>query len=220
MKKAAPAKQTRLSKKKILNWYMEDVLNGDTPENVFRFSKDHGIEEGDFYKHFNSFTGIEKYFLELVFDKTFQTLYKSEEYGNYNPKEKLLSFYFTFFGNLTANRSFVMYLLPIGRMEGLKRLGGLRKHFIDYIGTLEVETIDLKSKRLNDAREKAMKEAAWMQLLGTIKFWLRDESPGFEKTDVFIEKSVNAGFELMNVNALKSVTDFGKFLFKEMNPVR
>lgn len=220
MKKEATQRPPRLSKEKILNWYMEDVLSGNSPENIFLFSKNHGIEESDFYKHFNSFRGVKNHFFELIFDKTFQTLYKSEEYGNYEPKEKLLSFYFTFFGNLSSNRSFVMHLLPAGRMEGLKNLSGLRKRFIDYATTLEVQTIDLKSKRLNGVQEKAMKEAAWMQLLGTIKFWMRDESSGFEKTDIFIEKSISAGFELMNISALKSVADFGKFLFKEMNPVR
>jgi hypothetical protein len=49
----------------------------------------------------------------------------------------------------------------------------------------------------------------------TIKFWVDDVSPAFEKTDIFIEKSVNASFELMNVAPLNHLIDFGKFLFKE-----
>ena len=48
-----------------------------------------------------------------------------------------------------------------------------------------------------------------------MKFWLDDTSPSFEKTDIFIEKSVHAGFDLIDIKPLKSVLDLGKFLFKE-----
>ena len=49
----------------------------------------------------------------------------------------------------------------------------------------------------------------------TLKFWLDDTSPSFEKTDIYIEKSVKASFELMNTAPLESLIDFGKFIFKE-----
>jgi hypothetical protein len=44
---------------------------------------------------------------------------------------------------------------------------------------------------------------------------LEDESPAFEKTDIYIEKSVKATFELMNIAPIDSIIDFGKFIFKE-----
>jgi hypothetical protein len=49
----------------------------------------------------------------------------------------------------------------------------------------------------------------------TLKFWLDDDSAAFEKTDIYIEKSVKASFELLNVAPLDSLIDFGKFIFKE-----
>lgn len=60
-----------------------------------------------------------------------------------------------------------------------------------------------------------MKESAWFQLLITLKFWMDDTSASFEKTDIFIEKSINTSFDLMNTTPLKSLVDFGKFLYKE-----
>ncbi len=48
-----------------------------------------------------------------------------------------------------------------------------------------------------------------------MKFWMDDSSPALEKTDIYIEKSINTAFELMNVAPLDSLIDFGKFLFKE-----
>jgi hypothetical protein len=49
----------------------------------------------------------------------------------------------------------------------------------------------------------------------TLKFWLDDSSPSFEKTDIYIEKSVKVTFELMNIAPIDSLIDFGKFIFKE-----
>ncbi|HIC33012.1 MAG TPA: TetR/AcrR family transcriptional regulator, partial [Flavobacteriaceae bacterium] len=56
---------------------------------------------------------------------------------------------------------------------------------------------------------------AWMQLLLTIKFWMDDTSPAFEKTDIFIEKSVNTSFDVLDIAPIKSLIDFGKFIYKE-----
>ncbi len=42
-----------------------------------------------------------------------------------------------------------------------------------------------------------------------------DTSASFEKTDVFIEKSVRASFDLIDTTPLKSLVDLGKFLYKE-----
>jgi hypothetical protein len=64
-------------------------------------------------------------------------------------------------------------------------------------------------------QNRSLKESAWFQLLVTLKFWLDDTSPSFEKTDIFIEKSVRASFDLIDTTPLKSIIDFGKFLYKE-----
>ena len=44
---------------------------------------------------------------------------------------------------------------------------------------------------------------------------MSDNSPGFEKTDMVIEKSVRAIFDIFETTPLESVIDFGKFLWKE-----
>jgi hypothetical protein len=42
-----------------------------------------------------------------------------------------------------------------------------------------------------------------------------DSSSSFEKTDIFIEKSLKTSFDLIDTTPLKSIIDFGKFLYKE-----
>ena len=79
----------------------------------------------------------------------------------------------------------------------------------------KLNTINLKEERLEKLQQRSLKESAWFQLLVTMKFWLDDTSSSFEKTDIFIEKSVKASFDLIDTTPLKSIIDFGKFLFKE-----
>ncbi|MBW7840696.1 MAG: TetR/AcrR family transcriptional regulator [Chitinophagaceae bacterium] len=219
MKSTRTSTKSRLSKETILTWYMNDTLEGNDPKNVYLFSRRHQIKESDFYKFFNSFEGIENHFFELIFSKTLDTLSKSASYKAYSSKEQLLSCYFTFFGNLAANRSFVLYILSGNKLDHFRKLKNLHKGFGEYIDTLDIDTIDFKHDKVNKIQRKAINEAAWFQLVSILKFWLQDESADFEKTDIFIEKSVIAGFDLINAQPLKSVTDLGKFLYKEYNPV-
>ena len=48
-----------------------------------------------------------------------------------------------------------------------------------------------------------------------MRFWIEDRSPGFEKTDIAIEKSVRSVFDLFDNTPLDSIVDFGKFLWEE-----
>lgn len=209
-----------IDKKKILSWYTEDVLNDEKPSNVFAFAKKHGMEEVEFYAHFGSLNAIESYFFDALFESTLETLYEAQEYHSYSARDKWLSFYFTFFENLKMNRSFVQYSFSKNWISDVKKLRNMRLLFLEFAHQIEVEKMDFKQKDLNKVQDKVMEESAWLHFLGTLKFWLNDDSANFEKTDVFIEKSVNAGFEIMNVNAFKSVADFGKFMFKEFKSAK
>uniref|UniRef100_UPI004047D7A9 TetR family transcriptional regulator C-terminal domain-containing protein n=1 Tax=Flavobacterium sp. TaxID=239 RepID=UPI004047D7A9 len=95
------------------------------------------------------------------------------------------------------------------------KLSELRIHFKTFYNELEIEKIDLKQDKLVEIQEKSMSEMAWLQFLFTLKFWLEDTSLSFEKTDIFIEKSVNTSFDLMDITPLKSLIDFGKFMWQE-----
>ncbi|GAL78975.1 hypothetical protein JCM19274_3533 [Algibacter lectus] len=145
-------------------------------------------------------------------------LVENEDYTHYAPKDKLLSFYFTFFEMLNANRSYVYLKLAQNKnkLEALKLLSKLRSTFLKYIESeIYIHNVDLKNKTLNSLNKKGANETAWAQLLFTIQFWLEDTSPNFEKTDIFIEKSVQVSFDLKEIKPLESVLDFAKFLWKE-----
>lgn len=212
------AKKKNISEDSLINWYMDYVLeHGNNPKTVYAFSKMHNFEESKFYEFFGSFEALEKAIFETFFTNSISALEKNEDYKIFDARNKLLSFYYTFFENLTANRSYVNFVLDKYKkdMKGMKILSGLKKKFSSYVSTLGIQMLDIKEERFEKFQQKALQESAWIQLMLTMKFWLDDASPSFEKTDIFIEKSVNTTFDVLNVAPLNSVLDLGKFLFKE-----
>jgi len=212
------SKKKEINALEIITYYMSYILDHNKkPSSVYAFAKENKFEETTFYKYFGSFEAIEKAIFNTFFENSTNILEKSEEYQNFDARNKLLSFYFTFFENLTANRSYVVATLDSDKLDlkKLEVLSSLKTSFTNYIDSLEIETIDLKQKNIAQIQQKSIKETAWIQLLITLKFWMNDTSASFEKTDIFIEKSVNTSFDLINATPLKSIIDLGKFLYKE-----
>ncbi len=212
------AKKKNITKENVIGFYMDYFLeHNKKPNSVYQFAKLNNFEEAEFYKHFNNFETIDETIFEVFFEQTLQLLQKSDDYENYDAKTKLLSFYYTFFEILTANRSFVVAILnhDKNQLKNIKKLDLLRKHFKNFFQSLEIEKLDLQQEKLIEIQEKSMSEMAWIQFALLMKFWIDDTSSSFEKTDIFIEKSVNASFDLMDIKPLKSLFDLGKFMWKE-----
>jgi hypothetical protein len=212
------AKKKTISKEDIVSIYMEEVLEkGQKPKSVYHFAKENDFTEAEFYAFFGTLEGLEKEIFRLFFANTVDLLHKNTDYLEYDMKNKMLSFYFTFFEILTANRSYVLQSLKFDRnpLKNLVQLTTLRNSFKEYVSEILTDDYRLEQEKLQKFQEKGIQESAWLQLMLTIKFWVDDDSAAFEKTDIFIEKSVNASFELMNVTPLNHLIDLGKFLFKE-----
>jgi hypothetical protein len=211
-------KKSTLTKDKIVSMFMQDTLeNNEKPKSVYHFAKANGITETEFYTLFGGLEGVEKEIFNQFLEKTKELLNKDKDYEYYDMKSKMLSFYFTFFELLAANRSYVVLSLKGDKnpLQGLMQLSSLRNGFKDFVSEIISDEYRLKQEKFQQIQEKAIQESAWFQLIMTLKFWLDDTSASFEKTDLFIEKSVKASFELMNTAPLESLMDFGKFLFKE-----
>jgi len=202
----------------IISCYIEYVLeNNKQPNSVYMFSKDYNFEEKEFYNFFGSFFALEKSIFKEFHNQTISLLEKSDDYNSIKSRDKLLTYYFSFFEILTVNRSYVIYSLESkkSKLKNLEVLKDFKKSFDEYISSLDIETIDLQKDSLNKIQEKIITESAWAQLMITLKFWLNDDSSNFEKTDILIEKSVKASFDLMDSTPTKSIIDLCKFLWKE-----
>ena len=211
-------KKTIITKDQIVSMYMNYVLeHSEKPKSVYHFTKINDFTETELYAFFGTIESIEKEIFKMFVDKTIDLLNKNKEYELYDMKGKMLSFYFTFFEILTANRSYVVLVLKEhdNQLKKLMQLSGLRNSFRDYLSEIITDDFRTQQEKLQNFQEKAFFFFSWIQLLLTLKFWLDDSSPSFEKTDIYIEKSVKASFELMNITPIDSLIDFGKFIFKE-----
>jgi len=212
------AKKKNITSNDIISFYMDYVLeNNQHPNSVYRFAKHNGFEESKFYEYYSSFQAIEKAIFKTFHNNTITVLNASKDYENFEPRNKLLSYYFTFFETLTANRSYVIYALNKhkSKMKSFLALKELKIVFGNFIEELGIELIDIKQADIEKLQNKGLKESAWFQLLLIIKFWMDDTSPSFEKTDIFIEKSINTSFDVIDVAPIKSIIDLGKFIYKE-----
>ncbi|KIO53577.1 TetR family transcriptional regulator C-terminal domain-containing protein [Flavobacterium hibernum] len=211
-------KKKTITRDDIVSKYMDEVLEkGQKPKSVYHFAKENDFTEAEFYSFFGTLEGLEKEIFRLFFANTIDLLHKNDDYAAYDMKNKMLSFYFTFFEILNANRSYVLQALKLDKnpIKNLVQLTSLREGFKEYVAEILTDDYRLEQEKFQKFQEKALQESAWLQLMMTIKFWVDDSSAAFEKTDIFIEKSVNASFELMNVAPMNHLIDFGKFLFKE-----
>ena len=211
-------KKIKLTKETIVSLYMDYTLeHNEKPKSVYLFAKLNGFTEAEFYSFFGNLESIEKEIYTIFLEKTVELLSKDPNYETYDMKSKLLSFYFTFFELLAANRSYVTMSLNENKnqLKNLMQLSDLRTHFKNFIAAITTDEVRLQQEKIQEFQEKTIQESAWIQFLFTLKFWMEDGSPNFEKTDVYIEKSVKLSFELMNVAPINSLIDFGKFIFKE-----
>lgn len=201
----------------ILTKYVDYLLShGERPKNVFLFAKENGFEEREFYVYFSSFEHAEKQIINHFFEKSVELL--EEETALNTTKEKLLHVYFVFFENLTLNRSIVLQILGDYKFKNRKILDTLKVSFFSFLDTLDFKQwkgMEQMNKNIAQFSDKSRKGAMWLHLLSVLDFWKADQSPDFEKTDIYIEKTIDTGFELIENTPLKKVLDLGRFLWKE-----
>ncbi|NNJ88959.1 MAG: TetR/AcrR family transcriptional regulator [Eudoraea sp.] len=215
----AAKKSTATSKKdQIINGYMTYVLEHEKiPASVYKFCKSIKVTEEQFYTHFGSIETLQKRIWDTFFMNTKELMEKNKEYDSSSNKDKMLTFFFTFFELLTLNRSYVLFTLDqqgpmLKKMEQLK---SLRKHIKAFAADLIEDGNESKSYKISKHNPALFSEGAWLQFLFLLQFWCDDSSPSFEKTDIAIEKSVQTIFDVFDNTPLDSILDFGKFLYKE-----
>ncbi|MEM6866288.1 MAG: TetR family transcriptional regulator C-terminal domain-containing protein [Bacteroidota bacterium] len=211
------AKKRKIAEADIIDFYMDAVVKyGGKPSSIEDFANDYNFYPDLFYEHFESFEILDKAIFKTLMDISIVNLKEVPEYAYFNKKDKLLSLYYTFFENLTLNRDFVVLTIQdygLG-FSTLSLFNELKKRFIDFIDSLQLKTFGITDS-LDSIQKKSISEGLWVQFLLTIRFWMTDDSEKCQKTDIFIEKSVNTGTELLNTKSLDNLIDLGKFLYAE-----
>ena len=137
------AKEKKITKIDIISFFMDDtVKNQEVPVSVERFSKAHAIPVDLFKNYFSSLKALEKEIFQLFFTNTRNALDKDQSYSMFDARNQVLSFYYTFFENLTANRAYVLVALrcdtkslkPLKKLSSPHRLA--RLHLLSAINAI------------------------------------------------------------------------------------
>ncbi len=212
------AKKKKISAPQLIDLYMDEVVRlQGKPTDIASFSIAHNFKEEQFYDHFESFTALDQEIFKILFDTSVATLVASTDFVSFGKKDKLLSLFYTFFENLTLNRDFIVVTIETysNQLKALSVFSDMKISFSNFMGLLDFETIDLNLEAIGNLQKTSITEGAWVQLLLTIKFWMTDTSEEFQKTDIFIEKSINTSIELLNTQSFHNILDLGKFLYNE-----
>ncbi len=212
------AKTKKITQADIIGMYMETTLETEkAPSSIYKFCKENNITEEVFYNNFGSFDSLKKGIWKRFHDETIKLIHKADGFESYSNREKLLTYFFSFFEMLSLNRSYVLFILKEHQnvLKNLEQLKPLRTGIKDFAKGLIQENNEKKTLKILKQPEHLFSEATWAQFLFLLKFWMDDSSAGFEKTDAAIEKSVNTAFDLFDNTPLDSLIDFGKFLWKE-----
>ena len=215
---ATNTKAKKVTDDHIISMYMDYVLEHEiVPKSIYKFCKVNSIDESLFYENFGSVEGIQKAIWNKFYTNSEALISKNKEYDSFSNKDKMLTFFFSFFELLTLNRSYVLFALQSEKslMKNMVQLKDLRKHVKAFASELIEDGNSAKTLKITKHNPKLFSEGAWLQFLFILKFWMDDDSPGFEKTDVAIEKSINTVFDIFENTPLDNIIDFGKFLFKE-----
>ena len=212
-------KEIPITEEKIFELYADYILShGEQPKSIYQFAKENKFEEQKFYDFFTSFDQLEKQILVKLFSKSLELVNEVNNANGMTSKEKILNVYYIFFENLTMNRSLVMMFLGNHKLPLSKNLLSLKKIHQEYIKTLDFsswEVLENAKENIKNTHEQIRENVLWLHLVSVIEFWKNDSSPAFEKTDIFIEKTIDTGFEFMDNEPLRKVFDLGKFLWKE-----
>ena len=212
------AKKTKITASEIITFYMDYMVEHQVrPDSIEDFTQLHQFDDVIFYEYFTSFKDLEKSIYNVLFENSLVILKQTPEYYSFSKKDKLLSFYYTFFENLALNEEFVKLNLKglENQFKALSTFSLLKKSFTGFIDELNLETLSLNVDSVETIQKKAIKESAWVQFLFIMKFWLDDTSEASEKTDILIEKSINTGIELLDTKSIYNIIDLAKFLYKE-----
>jgi AcrR family transcriptional regulator len=202
---------------KLTNAYKEFVLmNGHKPASIYKFCIDIGITEEEFYSHFGSFEGLEKQIWKGFVDETIHKLKSDNSFAGFSAREKILAFYFTLLEVMKSSRSFILLQLQGFRKPELipDFLKGFKASFDEFIADALNEgrkNGEIANRPFLDNRYPGL---FWVHACLLLLFWKEDDSSGFEKTDVYVEKSVNLAFDLIGKGVVDSTIDFAKFMFQ------
>ncbi|MEQ9405580.1 MAG: hypothetical protein RIM99_18470 [Cyclobacteriaceae bacterium] len=209
--------QKSVTRESIQKGFQDYLLNeAKIPQTVRILTNYLKITEASFFEHYGSLAKVEASIWEDYYGKTLTVLQKDADFVEMNEREKHLSFLFTLLEVIKEDRSYIQYRL-------LHKASSMLPLFILKTARV-IDDADIEwaspprfiPEKGHDLVKSGYRKVLWKHSLATIHFWIKDDSPGAEDTDAFIEKSTRTLFDLGQLPALDSVIDLGKFFLQKI----
>ncbi len=186
---------------------------GARPESIAQFCRDGEIPESAGQTAFPTLDALESAFWSELVERVADAIAAGAEWPTFTARQQLLTFLFTFFEEALPYRAFLDSRFgesgALGRPEWLESFEARYEDFVAGViaqGEAGGEIAD----RGCFAR---LYPVSFYQLFrATIDFHRKDESAKFERTDAYIEKTVNLAFELLRPNAFHAALDLLRFI--------
>lgn len=213
------ARRKKYSKDQLLDLFVSYVEQEGLDFTIDTFCTENKITVIQFKDLLGSVEDAEKEVWLALMVAALSTVKSDANYTGFSSRDKLLSVYFTFFENCALNEAFCKESIQHhGKVHMLPVLKKLKIPFIEFVKEAFPHAqlpASQYSDKVNEIGGNIQSEAVYAQLLFLLDFWSRDVSTDFEKTDIAIEKAVKALTELIDITPVKSLLDFGKFIWQE-----
>ncbi|MFT5617377.1 MAG: hypothetical protein ACI85I_000596 [Arenicella sp.] len=206
---------------KIRDEYVSFVSeNHKRPHSIAQFMESLEGSTPDFHRYFQDFHELDKVIWKGYFEQTLQEIYKTEqeliESGQtpYDAEEKLKSVFYFLVEILKHEKDYVTFSFKNAdnKVFTPSFLTFFQKNFEHFAQELILQGTDSNVIASRPIISDYYDNLIWGQILSILRYWVQDESPEFEKTDVAIEKGVTFVFDIMRRNVFDSTFDFVKFL--------
>jgi hypothetical protein len=196
---------------KIIEVYRNMLISGETEINSYTLSQKAGISEKEFFEHFSSADDVGRRIWTNLGDAIIEALSGSELYNSYPPRQKILSYYFTFFEVALNERTFIERTYTNSKLTR-----AYKDKFKLFIGDIIQEGIASEDIKERLSLSNYYPEVLWDLHLKLIRFWLNDTSDKFVETEKAVEMYSRIPLELMGPNLLDSMFETVKFSVSQL----
>lgn len=197
---------------KIIAAYKAMLVKGDEEINSFTLSKRAEVSEKEFFELFTSPDDVARRIWSNIGKAVAETLHGSDLYNSYPPRQKVLSYYFTFFEVALTERMFIEL-----SFKHKKLLSVYQTEFKEFMRDVVQEGIANDDIKERLSLSNYYPEVLWELQLRLISFWLNDSSENFTDTEKAVEIYSRVPLELMGHNILDSVLETVKFGVEKFN---
>jgi len=202
----------------ILNAYIDHLQKtGRAYVSVHSLCHDLKIDEKEFYPEFPSLNAVEKAFWRQWIDHIISAVSSGKEWAAFGAKEQYLAFLFAFAGEALGKRSLLeQRFSKLTLLCSPRALEGLKDSFKDFAGGIIARGMETGEIAHRGPLGNAYPEVLYIHWRIVLEYFLKDESADFERTDAFIEKTVELAFDLLRTQAIDSAADLIRFLLPQI----